>query len=358
MSVGGSTVWLMSEVQVRGARDPRDQLEFGHVDTMSDRQFEEFCVWLLQMRGYQKVARTGGRRRTAGIDVVATAPEGTPAAFRCVRSRDSVGPEAVRELRAASTTGRYAGRDATVVTNALVSPDAWAVAAGSGITVADRTVLRHWMSQARSAIEAGAEVRPAGPRPTAKIATPIAIGTGCLAALAVAVVSVVEIQATASSPGKAASSSPGKAAVSVAIPSAAAGPIRTAPVVAQSPLSPAAVPSPRSTPSAGARGSQQAVPGPAVVVTEFFTAISRHDWQQVWRLGGQELGYGPYATYSGMISGYRTTARDVVTALHASGPTVTGRFLAYQTTGAVRTYQFSYVVRGGVIASGYQELIG
>jgi len=84
-------------------------------------------------------------------------------------------------------------------------------------------------------------------------------------------------------------------------------------------------------------------------------AISSHDWELVWRLGGRNLGYGPYATYQGMVTGYGQTVRDSLTTLRAAGATVTGSFRAYQSDGTVRGYQFSYVVRGGVIVSGYQR---
>lgn len=59
-----------------------------------------------------------------------------------------------------------------------------------------------------------------------------------------------------------------------------------------------------------------------------------------------------------MISGYRLTERDAVTSLSASGDSVSGRFLAYETTGAVQTYSFSYIVHDGVIASGHQAWLG
>lgn len=58
-----------------------------------------------------------------------------------------------------------------------------------------------------------------------------------------------------------------------------------------------------------------------------------------------------------MISGCRLTARDVVTSLHASGDSVPGRLLAYETTGAIQTYSFNYIVHGGEITSGHQVLL-
>jgi hypothetical protein len=75
----------------------------------------------------------------------------------------------------------------------------------------------------------------------------------------------------------------------------------------------------------------------------------------VWRLGGRNLGYGPYATYPGMVTGYARTVRDSLTALHVTGDTVSGSFRAYQSDGTVRSYQFSYVVRGGAIVAGHQQ---
>jgi hypothetical protein len=59
-----------------------------------------------------------------------------------------------------------------------------------------------------------------------------------------------------------------------------------------------------------------------------------------------------------MITGYRLTARDVLSNLAVSGDTVTARLLAYETTGPVQTYSVSYVVSGGVIVSGHGTLIG
>jgi hypothetical protein len=56
-----------------------------------------------------------------------------------------------------------------------------------------------------------------------------------------------------------------------------------------------------------------------------------------------------------MVSGYKNTIRDALTEVHASGNTVTGRFLAFQTGNAIRPYQFTYVVHDGVIVSGHQQ---
>jgi hypothetical protein len=86
---------------------------------------------------------------------------------------------------------------------------------------------------------------------------------------------------------------------------------------------------------------------------EFYEAISQHDWARVWQLGGKNLGHGPYASYSGMVTGYLRTERDVLQALTVSGDSVSGWFVAYQTSG-VQAYSFRYIVRDGTIVGGHQ----
>jgi hypothetical protein len=104
---------------------------------------------------------------------------------------------------------------------------------------------------------------------------------------------------------------------------------------------------------APARDSLSAAPSPGSVVRAFFAAITRHDWPDVWRLGARNVGSGPSATYNGMVSGYRLTARDVVTSLSVTGDSVSVRIRAYETTGAAQDYSFRYVVRNEVIVSGH-----
>jgi hypothetical protein len=85
------------------------------------------------------------------------------------------------------------------------------------------------------------------------------------------------------------------------------------------------------------------------VVKAFLAAISKHDWPEVWKLGGKYIGQGPYSSYTGMVSGYKGTIRDVPVVLKTAGQTVSGQFLAYESDGEIRTYAATYVVRGGVI---------
>jgi hypothetical protein len=102
-----------------------------------------------------------------------------------------------------------------------------------------------------------------------------------------------------------------------------------------------------------ARGPSK--PAPAQVVQDYYEAINRRDWPLVWRLGGRNVGTGSSATYAGMVAGYQSTIRDTLTEVRAVGNAVTGRFLAHQAGGIVRTYQFNFVVRNGVIVSGTAE---
>jgi hypothetical protein len=155
-----------------------------------------------------------------------------------------------------------------------------------------------------------------------------------------------------SGPGGAPASATSVAAARARPPASAAAPspvpAAQAPARSPSPARPAAA-----SPSRGTAAHLE--PAPRQVVRAFYAAISRHDWPQVWRLGGRNLGYGPYATYRGMIAGYAGTIRDQLTDLRVRGSAVTGHFLAYHVGGQVRAYRFGYVVRDGAIVSGFQQ---
>jgi hypothetical protein len=111
---------------------------------------------------------------------------------------------------------------------------------------------------------------------------------------------------------------------------------------------------PASTPGSHVtRSVSQAVAGPRAVVEDFFAAINAHNWPQVWQLGGKNLGY----TYPAFVAGFHQTARDVITHLTTRADTVSVRFLAYETTGAVQTYHARYTVHDGQITSGQQTLL-
>jgi hypothetical protein len=333
-------------------------LELAAVDSLAERQFTRFCAALLRVLGYRKVRQARARRGEVA-DLVGRSADDAPVVVRCLRQRDPVDAAAVAALRAAVTSGPHAGRSAILVTTGLVSPDARALAGdaeGSPVTVADRAVLRHWMEQARAAI---ARPDPA-PRGLAGMRRDTRAMAGIVGCAALAVLAVVVHAALSGSDGTALSGSGGTAlgaanavaargqpAASSSPAGASASPASAGPA----PVSPApASPVPSATPArpGGAASPRQ-------VVRAFYAAISRHDWPQVWRLGGRNLGYGPYATYQGMVAGYAGTIRDEVTDLTVRGTVVSGHFRAYHADGQVRTYRFSYAVRGGVITSGFQQ---
>ena len=89
------------------------------------------------------------------------------------------------------------------------------------------------------------------------------------------------------------------------------------------------------------------------MVEAYFAAINTHNWPKVWQLGSKNLGY----PYPAMIAGFHLTARDVLTSITSHGSTVSVRFRAYETTGAVQTYQAHYTVHHGEITSGQQTLL-
>jgi hypothetical protein len=73
-------------------------------------------------------------------------------------------------------------------------------------------------------------------------------------------------------------------------------------------------------------------------------------------VGHHDRGYGP--GYAEMVTEYRLTARDVVTNLNTNSDMVSARVLAYEITGTVQTYQFTYQVRAGKIMWGRSVLLG
>jgi hypothetical protein len=85
---------------------------------------------------------------------------------------------------------------------------------------------------------------------------------------------------------------------------------------------------------------------PRAVAIAYLAAISRHDWHAVWELGGKNVGLGQSASYAGMVAGYQGTVKDVPVKIQVNGWTASGQFHAYESDGEVRTYAFSYVVRG------------
>ena len=285
--------------------------EAAKVDAMTGPQFEKYCATLLQARGYRNVSITGGTDDDHGVDITATAPDGTPVAVQCKRWKTSVGPDVIRELIGAIVSGKHQGRAGMVMTNALVTPGAQRLAENHGIQVVHRPVLQQWMLQARNEIEQRGHApqtmilsRPDGMRPAARVLTGVLCSTLTLLIL-------------------------------IAFPPTA----------------------PRAPTTAAKISSHPATPTPEAVIKEFFAAINRHDWPTVWRLWYHpEPGYGP--SYHKMISGYRLTARDVVTSIKASGDTVAARVLAYETTGAIQSWDFHYKVHHGKITWGRSDLLG
>jgi len=107
-------------------------------------------------------------------------------------------------------------------------------------------------------------------------------------------------------------------------------------------------------PQPPASSSPAAAASPQAVVRAYFAAINAHRWRKVWNLGGKNFS----TTYGQMVAGYRSTARDVLTSVHAHGHLVTVRLKAHQTNGTVQTYRITYTVRNGVITKAHTTLLG
>jgi len=97
--------------------------------------------------------------------------------------------------------------------------------------------------------------------------------------------------------------------------------------------------------------SSPAALSPRAVVEAYFAAINAHQWRKVWNLGGKNFNQ----SYGQMVAGYRTTAHDDLTSIHAHGDIVTVHLKARHTDGTVRTYRISYTVQDGVITGAHTK---
>ena len=302
---------------------------------MSGEEFERYCERLLPGLGYRNIKWIGGSG-DGGADILATGKDNRDVAVQCKRRKRSIGPWAIREIAGTVAGGRHARRQPVLMTNARVTPRGWEAAEERNVRVIARDQLGHAMWQVRNkafqpesvpegqAGNTGLDASQPGSLQRVPPETTAIFGIVFCAAVTVL---VVVIHALVASPRHG---------------------VATARAATATPVAASATPA--------AHISRPALQSePVQVIRDYYAAISSHDWPLVWQLGGRNLGWGPYATYQGMISGYQDTIRDVLTEVHATGNTVTGRFLAYQTGGVIRPYQFTLVVRGGVIVSGHQQ---
>jgi hypothetical protein len=333
--------WRGYQRRLRVNRERREQAlyemsEFPRIDAMEWKDFEYYCADLMNVIGYTEIAVIGSGRDDKGLDILATAPDGTRTGIQVKHRKPNsetgrmlkIEPGYVHALHGTVMGGQHAVKAGILMTNSYVQPGGVEFATQNGLAIRDRNGgLADWMHQARKKIELSSR-SPGAASATflgrLKAETRITLAVVCGAALAV---------------------------LAVVVHALAVGP-RHAPTAAPAPS--VTVSASRSAVPAAHVSRLALPPSPVQVVREFYAAISSHDWPKVWRLGGKDLGRGPYATYDGMVSGYRGTIRDVLTEVHATGDTVTGRFLAYQSGGVIRPYQFTYVVRDGVIVSGQQ----
>lgn len=288
--------------RIRTVRELLERLEVSKLEDLTPDEFEQvYCPDLLRARGYTNVEFVGRTKDKQEVDVIATDPDGvTPVAVECKHRKDKTGPNVPRHLAGVLLTGPYKGRKGIVMSSNLATDGAKAAAKARGITMADRPVLLEWASESLPRLEQSSrEPQPAPPAVRALVVA------SCAAVMLPFVMLVVQ-------------------------------PWRTDPAANAKHSNASAVVLPMS---------------PAATVSAYYAAISKHDWPQVWRLGGKNLGRGPSATYEGMVAGYRSTLRDEVKALHVSGDSVSGWFIAYQTNGTA-DFSFRYTVHNGVIASG------
>lgn len=285
---------------------------FDKVDVMPGSPvFEHYIADLLRMDGHRDVRVVGGKG-DGGADILSTDPSGRAMAYQCKRQKDPVPIKVIRELQG-TLAYEHHGRAGVIVTNNTLTKDAEALALATRIAVIARAQLAEWMDRTRDQIEQQGSLPREGGSGGSRAPGTSSTAIGWTAVVLLVVFAVVYATASAHSAARAS----------------------THPAIA-----PAAPPATELSPEA--------------VIMANFAAISRHDWHTVW-----DLWYHPAADaqgYQKMISGYRLTARDVVVSMKTSGDSVSARVLAYETTGAVQTYHFTFTVHGGQITAGRSVL--
>jgi HJR/Mrr/RecB family endonuclease len=170
--------------QTRPERALRRMSRITRIDRMSGRQFEKYCIRLLQALGYQIVAWTGGTRSDQGGDIIAISPRGVEIAVQCKRRKAKLGPNVIRELIGATASGMHKGRAGMVMTNAIVTDGARAYARRNGIRVVDQPVLQYWMDRVRLRLDQ----RQARRTNLITLVTLVMLGALCSAVIAMSIV--------------------------------------------------------------------------------------------------------------------------------------------------------------------------
>ena len=121
----------------------RRRSKFTRVDRMErSRQFEKYCIGLLQAHGYRIADWTGRTGNDQGVDIIVISARGVVVAVQCKRQKDKVGPDVIRELIGATASGPYKGLAGMVMTSAFVTDGARECARRRRIKVVDRPELR------------------------------------------------------------------------------------------------------------------------------------------------------------------------------------------------------------------------
>ena len=325
-----------------------------NADRMSGTQFEHLTAALLQFRGYKDV-QVIGCSGDDGIDVLAVDPIGQPIAVQCKRQANNVSVKVVRELIGAVAQD-FDGRVGILVTTAALTRAADALARRCPrIEVIGRIALAGWMAEVRYMAEVESQL---------PLHAQSVLQHDALRSIKEVVLAeqrwhpdrggeppTERYPAARADSGRQSSPKTLFGAVAAAALFGVAALVLLYLISVSRP--PAAAKVPRST----AAHADVTTSSSAKVIKKYFAAINEHDWQVVWQLwaGNKKPGHG--AAYEKMIAGFRLTRRDVITKMSVHGDAVSVNVLAYETTGPVQGYMFTYVVNGGVIFKSKQTLL-
>ena len=205
LAVAAALCWQGYQHRLRVRRVQRDRelyerSEFPRIDAMDWKEFEHYCADLLDALDYEDVKVIGSGPEDKGLDILATAPDGTRVGVQVKHRRPSektgrmprIEAGELRGLYGAVMGGQHAVDAGILMTNTFVQPGGWEYAALTGLTIRDRSGgLGEWMSQATQ--NAAARIAPpvaagGGALGQLRPETRLTVGVACAAAIAVVAV--------------------------------------------------------------------------------------------------------------------------------------------------------------------------
>lgn len=109
---------------------------FDEIDSMSGKEFELYCIQLLQTRGFKKLYTTPDSN-DYGADIIGFDNDNAKWIFQCKRYSNTVGNSSIQEIVAAKKY--YNAKKCGVITNSVFTKNAITLAETNHVVLFDRT---------------------------------------------------------------------------------------------------------------------------------------------------------------------------------------------------------------------------